>query len=266
MSHTALLGSVAVVTGANGRLGPLWVEALLRAGANVLGLDLAATAGPALRAAVKEHGDRFALVEANVTDRAALAEALEQCLARFGAPDVLVNSAGVDQPPSAGSGTAFDDPDESVAARMLDVNSHGALRVCQVFGPVMAGRGSGSIINIGSLYGSMAPDQRLYDHLEADPPFLKHPAYGMSKAALAELTRHLAALWGREGVRVNTLSPGGVRGDQDAAFVDKFTKKVPLGRMAEGEDLAGPLVFLASPASRYVTGVELMVDGGFTCW
>ena len=149
---------------------------------------------------------------------------------------------------------------------MLAVNAHGVLRMCQVFGTDMAERDGGSIVNIGSLYGGMAPDPRLYDHIPLDPPFLKPPAYGMSKAGVGALTRYLAALWGPVGVRVNTLSPGGVRGGQDAEFVRKFSDRVPLRRMAETPDLVGPLLFLASELSRYVTGAELVVDGGYACW
>jgi NAD(P)-dependent dehydrogenase (short-subunit alcohol dehydrogenase family) len=130
----------------------------------------------------------------------------------------------------------------------------------------MARNGRGSIVNIGSLYGSVAPDPRFYEHIEVDPPFLKPPAYGMSKGAVAALTRYLAVMWGPTGVRVNTLSPGGVLGDQDPAFREKFTDRVPMRRMATAADLTGPLIFLASDMSRYVTGRELLVDGGYVCW
>jgi NAD(P)-dependent dehydrogenase (short-subunit alcohol dehydrogenase family) len=128
----------------------------------------------------------------------------------------------------------------------------------------MRDAGRGSIVNIGSLYATIAPEPGFYDHLEADPPFLKPPAYGASKAGLLSLTRYFARLWGPHGVRVNALSPGGVRGGQDDEFVRKYCARVPLGRMAEPADLVWPLLFLASDASAYVTGHELRVDGGFT--
>ena len=105
-----------------------------------------------------------------------------------------------------------------------------------------------------------------YNHIPGDPPFLKPRAYGASKAAVVNLTRYLATLWAPHGVRVNALSPGGVLGDQDEEFKSKFCNRVPLGRMAEAEDLYGPMLFLASSASAYVTGTELVVDGGFTAW
>jgi NAD(P)-dependent dehydrogenase (short-subunit alcohol dehydrogenase family) len=130
----------------------------------------------------------------------------------------------------------------------------------------MAARGDGSIINIGSLYASVSPDQRFYEHLPGDLPFLKSPAYGASKAAVVNMTKYFATLWGDRGVRVNALSPGGVLAGQDEQFKAKYSARVPLGRMAVADDLKGPLLFLASRASSYVTGHELRVDGGFTAW
>lgn len=263
-----LSGDVAVVTGVLGRLGAVWTEALLDAGAQVVGLDTRDEASPALRDVVSRFGsDRFMLRRADVTDRGSLVDALEACLAGPGAPTVLVNNAGVDSPPVAGGGSwRFGDIPDEVSAQVLAVNAQGTLRCCQVLGAEMARRGRGSVINIGSLYGTMAPDPRLYEHLPVDPPFLKPPSYGMSKAGVAALSRYLAALWGPAGVRVNTLSPGGVLGNQDQDFQRKFCARVPLRRMAHDLDLTGPLLFLASGLSGYVTGTELLVDGGYVCW
>jgi NAD(P)-dependent dehydrogenase (short-subunit alcohol dehydrogenase family) len=130
----------------------------------------------------------------------------------------------------------------------------------------MAARGGGSIINIGSLYASVSPDVRFYDHLAGKAPFIKSPAYGASKAGVVNLSKFFATHWAPRGVRVNTLSPGGVLAGQDEQFKTKYGVRVPMGRMAETEDLKGPLIFLASAASSYVTGHELRVDGGFTAW
>jgi NAD(P)-dependent dehydrogenase (short-subunit alcohol dehydrogenase family) len=149
---------------------------------------------------------------------------------------------------------------------IFEVNATGLFVVTQVFGSEMVKAGRGSIINIGSLYASVSPDARFYEHLQSDPPFLKPPAYGASKAAVVNLTKYLATHWAPHGVRVNTLSPGGVLGGQDEDFKRKFCDRVPLGRMASTDDLRGPLLFLASRASSYVTGIELVVDGGFTAW
>jgi NAD(P)-dependent dehydrogenase (short-subunit alcohol dehydrogenase family) len=234
MATDGLAGRTAVVTGALGNLGPVWVAALKRAGATVVGLDVRNGAG---------------VLQADVTDRASL----ERALAEVGTPSVLVNNAGIDAPPGG---------DEGDFGRTLDVNVTGLYNSTQVFGQAMCEAGGGAIVNIGSLYASIAPIPALYDHI--DPAFTKPAAYGASKAAVVNLTRYFARLWGPYGVRVNALSPGGVRGGQDDEFVRKYSERVPLGRMAEPGDLVGALLFLASEASSYVTGHELRVDGGFT--
>jgi NAD(P)-dependent dehydrogenase (short-subunit alcohol dehydrogenase family) len=234
MTTRGLEGRVAVVTGALGNLGPVWTAALRDAGAEVVGLDV-------------REGD--GVLQGDVTDRASL----ERVLAEVGTPAILVNNAGIDAPPGG---------DQGEFERTLQVNVTGVYNSTQVFGEAMCRAGGGSIVNIGSLYASVAPIPSFYDHIE--PPFTKPAAYGASKAALVNLTRYFARLWGPHGVRVNALSPGGVRGGQDAEFVRKYSERVPLGRMAEPGDLVGALLFLVSDASAYVTGHELRVDGGFT--
>jgi len=254
-------GAVALVTGALGNLGPVWTEALAGAGATVVGMDVrepSEAERSSARAGVLHE-------QADVTDRAGLEAVRERMEQAVGAPSILVNNAGIDQPPGAAARTfLIEDVPLDDFRRTIDVNLAGAFNVTQVFGPAMCRAGRGSIVNIGSLYASIAAEPRFYDHIEADPPFLKPAAYGASKAAVVNLTRYFARLWGPRGVRVNALSPGGVAGGQDAEFLAKYNARVPLGRMAQPEDLAGPLVFLASEASRYVTGHELRVDGGFT--
>jgi NAD(P)-dependent dehydrogenase (short-subunit alcohol dehydrogenase family) len=264
MIEANLEGHVAVVTGVLGRLGAVWTDALLGAGARVVGLDVHDDVSARLRDVLSQHhDDRFALHQADVTSR----PSLERALGQSGAPTILVNNAGIDSPPAtAGTSWHFGDIPDALSSDMLDVNAQGTLRVCQVFGSEMARRGGGSIINIGSLYGSTAPDPRLYEHLPLDPPFLKAPACAMSMAGVAALSRYLAALWGPRRVRVNTLSPGGVLDGQEQRFREKYCARVPLRRMADPADLVGPLLFLASDLSRYVTGTELAVDGGYGCW
>ena len=247
-----LSGRLALVTGAHGKLGPVWISALAGAGARVIGIDVQPG----------EVEGAESVEVADVTDREALLALRE----RLGtAPDVLVNNAGIDQPPSGDGGSAaIEDVPFDDFRRVLDVNLAGTFLATQVFGSAMRDAGRGSIVNIGSLYATIAPDPGMYDHLELDPPFLKPPAYGASKAGVISLTRYFARLWGLHGVRVNALSPGGVLGGQDPEFLRKFTARTPLRRLAEDADLGGPLLFLASDASSYVTGHELRVDGGFT--
>lgn len=250
-----LQGRVAIVTGALGRLGPTWCAALAGAGATVVGLDLADGTPP--------EGVRLA--RADVTDRDSLRAARQQVEAELGTPTVLVNGAGIDQPPDAAARTyRIEDVPADDFRATLDVNLVGTFQAIQVFGSAMRDAGGGGVIvNVGSLYASLAPRPELYDHMEVDPPFLKPAAYGASKAGVVSLTRYFARLWGPHGVRVNALSPGGVSGGQDPQFTAKYCDHVPLGRMAEPEDLTAPLLFLASDASGYVTGQELRVDGGF---
>jgi NAD(P)-dependent dehydrogenase (short-subunit alcohol dehydrogenase family) len=236
-------GVVAVVTGASGKLGPVWTSALREAGAIVAGIDLEAADG---------------VEAADVTDRATLEAALQRITEGHGVPSVLVNNAGIDQPPDP---AAAGEETLEAFTRTLDVNLAGVFNATTVFGAAMVEAGRGSIVNIGSLYASVAPDPRFYDHL---PGFVKPAAYSASKAGVVQLTRYFARRWGPLGVRVNTLSPGGVRAGQDGEFLSKYCARVPLGRMAEPDDLGAPLVFLASDDSRYVTGHELRVDGGFT--
>jgi NAD(P)-dependent dehydrogenase (short-subunit alcohol dehydrogenase family) len=248
MSADGLAGRVAIVTGALGKLGPVWSSALAGAGMVVVGIDVLP--------APPDSPER--IEQADVRDREALRRVLDLVVREHAAPSVLVNNAGIDFPPTPGGGGQ----EEAAFRETVDVNLVGVFNSTEVFGLAMRDAGRGSIVNIGSLYASVAPDPSLYDHLE--PPFVKPAAYGAAKAGVIGLTRYFARLWGPHGVRVNALSPGGVLAAQDDEFRRKFCARVPLGRMAETADLTGPLLFLASDASSYVNGQELRVDGGFT--
>lgn len=265
----SLEGRIAVVTGALGKLGPIWIEALATAGAKVAALDRPGAEPSAAFTAMQERvaDSRVRIYECDVTSRDSIAQARDRVVADLGMPTVLVNNAGIDQPPDSATGRFHvENMPVEMFREMIEVNLVGTFQMTQVFGGLMAEHGAGSIVNIGSLYASVSPDQRFYDHFPGEPPFLKVPAYGASKAGVVNLTRFFATLWGKRGVRVNTLSPGGVLAGQDADFRRKYAERVPLGRLAEADDLKGPIVFLASNASSYVTGHELRVDGGFTAW
>jgi NAD(P)-dependent dehydrogenase (short-subunit alcohol dehydrogenase family) len=264
---SSLAGRTAVVAGADGRLGPVWVEALSAAGARVVALCEPNRAVSArLAGLVSDSQGSITLGECDVTDLESVRAARASVDAAGLVTDVLVVNAGIDTPPGPTATWAAGDFPLDLMRRVLDVNVVGAFNAMQVFGTAMAERGSGSIVAIGSMYGSSAPMAALYDHIEADPPFLKPPAYGASKAALANLVRWLAVHWAPSGVRVNTLSPGGVAGGQDPEFVRKFSATVPMNRLCDSDELSGPLLFLASDASTYVTGIDLLVDGGRHAW
>jgi len=267
-SPFSLEGLVAVVTGAGGKLGPVWVEALLDAGARVAALDLpGATPSAAFTAVAGRFPDGLRRFDCDITQRESIDAAARLVTETLGVPAVLVNNAGLDQPPDSPDGRhQLESLPIEQFRRMIEVNLLGTFQVTQVFGALMVQRGGGSIINIGSLYASVSPDPHFYDHLAGSAPFIKSPAYGASKAGVVSLSKFFATHWALAGVRVNTLSPGGVLGGQDEQFKAKYGARVPLRRMAEADDLKGPLVFLASRASSYVTGHELRVEGGFTAW
>jgi NAD(P)-dependent dehydrogenase (short-subunit alcohol dehydrogenase family) len=236
---------VGVVTGACGKLGPVWVEALLDAGATVAALELRAKASDVYDALAGRFGARLRRFDCDIIDRRSIESAAGALIAEMGVPSVLVNNAGIDQPPdSVSSRWRIEELPADQFRKMVEVNLLGTFQVTQVLGGRMADGGGGSIINIGSLYASVSPDQRFYDHLPGEPPFLKSPAYGASKAAVVNMTKYFATLWGKQGVRVNTLSPGGVEADQHLEFKTKYGARVPLGRMATASDLSGPLLFV----------------------
>jgi NAD(P)-dependent dehydrogenase (short-subunit alcohol dehydrogenase family) len=251
-----LSGRVAVVTGSSGQLGTALCEALAARGVDVVGLDLAvAGAAPTLRC--------------DVTDRGAVEAALSRIEADHGLPHLLVNAAGIDAPPDAPAvevGPFEDVPTEAIG-RVLDVNVGGVVTCCQVIGGAMARAGRGSIVNVSSIYGMLSPDQRVYDFRRAaGETFAKPVAYSVSKSALYNLTRYLATYWARDGVRVNTLTLAGIANDQPEAFVEAYTARMPVGRMMEVGEAVGAVVFLAADASSYVTGANLVVDGGWSAW
>jgi NAD(P)-dependent dehydrogenase (short-subunit alcohol dehydrogenase family) len=248
----SLEGRVAVVTGGAGQLGAEIVRGLEEQGARVAVFDVAA--------------ERF---QVDVTDRESIARATEEVSREWGIPHVLVNAAALDSPPDAPAEEVgpFESYPEESFDQVMDVNVKGTFLASQVVGARMAAEGRGSIVNVSSVYGMLSPVQELYDfRRRSGEEFFKPVAYSVSKSALYNLTRYLATYWAKSGVRVNTLTLAGVWNDQPQEFLDAYTARMPMGRMADVREVVGPVVFLASDASSYVTGANLVADGGWSAW
>jgi len=254
-----LSGRVAVVTGGSGQLGAVYTAGLAERGMRVASLDV--TTG--------DLRDGVRALECDITDRAAIEDALEAIEAEWGSPHLLVNNAGLDSPPDAPAEEVgpFETYPEASFDAVLDVNVKGAFLCCQVIGGAMAREGRGSIVNVSSIYGLLSPVQDLYAfRRERGETFVKPVAYSVSKSAVLNLTRYLATYWAGAGVRVNTLTLAGVWNDQAPEFLEAYSARVPMGRMLQADEALGALVFLASDASSYVTGSNVVVDGGWSAW
>ena len=248
-------GEVVVLTGGAGILGRRFTAALAARGARVAVLD---------RKASPPHGDRVRTYGCDVTKAPELRAAAERIEDELGSVSGLVNAA-------ATKSEHFFAPFESFPLEdweeVMDVNATGAMLTCQVFGAPMAERGRGCIVNVLSIYGIVAPDQRIYEgSLYEGRPINTPAVYSTSKAALWGLTRYLATYWASRGVRVNAITPGGVFSGQNDTFVSRYSERVPLGRMAREDEMSGALLYLLSPASSYVTGQNIVVDGGLSAW
>lgn len=257
----SLDGKVVVLTGAAGIIGREVVKAFVASGARVMALDRDAQA---LQERLGSDHEALLTHACDVTRRESLVQALDRLQTRWGEPDVLINNA-------ATKSENFFEPFETFPVvdwnEVMAVNLTGAMLCAQVFGGDMARRGRGSIVNTLSIYGIVAPDQRIYEGSQYLGRAINTPAiYSASKAGLWGLTQYLAAYWGHRKVRVNAVTPGGVFSGQNDTFVQNYSRRTPLGSMASADDMAHAMRYLASDASKYVTGHNLVVDGGWTAW
>lgn len=265
MDLFSLENKTAIVTGACGLLGTQHCEGLAAAGAHVVVTDLDEDLCGQL---AQRLGEGHLGIGCDVTSRESLLRARERILDRYGRIDILVNNAAIndmfENPSLALEQSRFENYPLEMWDRSWRVNVSGVFLCSQIWGGVMAERGGGSIINIASTYGIVAPDQGIYRNEAGEQTFYKSPAYPVTKSAVIGFTKFLASYWGHKGVRVNALSPGGVENHQDPAFKNNYAGRTLLGRMAAPSDYKGAIVFLASDASAYMTGANLVVDGGWT--
>lgn len=266
---------ICIVTGGLGQIGKNFVQALGERGARVAVWGravsderIAKTFG---EAALSDPKLKFYAVD--ITRKETINAALDDIESLWGgAPDVLVNNAGIDTQPSAPPEVSgpFENFPEEVFREVVDVNLVGTFLACQAVGARMVKAGkTGSIINVGSIYGMLSPIQDIYAYKKelTGVPFIKPVAYSAAKSGVYNLTRYLATYWGKQGIRVNTLTPAGVwRDTQDETFQANFCARMPMGRMSREDEYNGALIFLASQASSFMTGSNLVIDGGWTAW
>jgi NAD(P)-dependent dehydrogenase (short-subunit alcohol dehydrogenase family) len=265
-----LSGRVSVVTGGMGQLGVEYSVALASRGVKVAIFDTAKISkleNPVLSKLMRKGVIRRFSVD--ITNRKEVVRAGKSIQRLWGPPHILINNAAIDSPPDAPASEVgpFETYPESSFNKVMNVNVKGTLLCCQVIGGLMAEARRGSIINISSVYGILSPCQDIYEfRRKKGETFFKPVGYSVSKSAILNLTRYLATYWARKGVRVNTLTPAGVFNNQPREFLETYCKRVPMGRMADANELVGAVIFLASDASTYMTGANLVVDGGWSAW
>jgi 2-deoxy-D-gluconate 3-dehydrogenase len=288
-----LSGRVAVVTGGAGLLGAEFCRTLGEAGAHIVIADIDEAAGQKLTASLNSHlsngqdvsgepHQRVIAIQTDVSSKESVQQMVEKTQAQFDRLDILVNSAALDpkfglpveQEIGKGGESSgiidlplmnFEDYPLDIWNQALEVNLTGLFLCCQAAGKLMVVQGGGVIINVSSIYGMVGPDQRIYQR-NAELPQFKPAFYSVTKAGLLGLTKYLATYYAGKGIRVNALTPGGIYNEHDDDFVKAYAARTVMERMADKSEMNGALLFLASDASSYMTGGNLVVDGGWTAW
>jgi NAD(P)-dependent dehydrogenase (short-subunit alcohol dehydrogenase family) len=267
-----LTGRVAVITGGAGLLGRRHADAIARAGGTPVLVDIDADGAEAAAAELRAvHGGRASGVRCDITRPDDVQALLDHVLKEHRRVDILINNAANNPAVGPDAGAELDRLERFALERWdadLAVGLTGAFLCSRCIGSELARRGSGVILNIASDLAVIAPDQRLYRQpgVAEDSQPTKPVSYSVVKTGLLGLTRYLATYWASAGVRANALSPGGVRVDQPDEFVTRLVDLIPMGRMAGLDEYAGAVVFLCSDASAYMTGQNLVIDGGRTAW
>lgn len=260
MSLFDLSGRTALITGGAGNLGRVFAASLLEMGARVALLDVNANVGGV--AQELDATGRAKGFQADLEQETSLRAAFDLALEWGGGLDILVNNAAfVGTSGLTGWAVPFEQQESATFRRAIEVNLTAIFTLCRIAAPHLRKNGRGTIVNIASIYGIVGPDNRLYDSTSMGNP----AAYGASKAGVLQLTRYLATALAPD-IRSNAITPGGIERGQPQIFLDRYCSRTPLGRMATEQDFGGALVYLASDASAYVTGQNIVVDGGWSAW
>lgn len=269
-----LQGNTIIVTGGAGLLGREYARALASAGANVVLADineeLAASVATSINAVPDITGTALG-IKIDVTQPESVQRVVQRVVSVYGRIDGLVNNAALDpkfDDSQKGQHTfTFENYPVELWSKSLQVNLTGMFLCAQAVGSVMRQQERGAIVNISSIYGLVGPDQRLYERDDSQAPRTFKPIdYSVTKSAVLGFTRYLAAYWAGTGIRVNTLTLGGVYNEHEAEFVRRYSDRTPLRRMADKDEYCASLLFLLSDASSYMTGSNLVIDGGWTAW
>ena len=271
MDRFSMKGKSVIVTGGAGLLGKQFSLTLAQAGAQVMVADLNLTLAQQQAGAIITEGLDAEACVVNVTEPASTKAMVNATLEKFGRLDVLINCAALDpkfdhEHQESQSDNAFENYSWEAWQASLNVNLGGAFLASQAAVQPMLSQGQGVIINICSTYGLVGPDQRIYPCAEDGTYRYKPVDYTVTKAGILGLTHYLAAYYAGKNIRVNALSPGGVYIDHDENFVKNYSDRTILGRMAHLDEMNGAILFLASDGSSYMTGANLIVDGGWTAW
>jgi len=255
-------GKVIIITGGIGLLGSQYADGLSQMGANVVIADINYKKCQILSKKIKAkyRTDPLA-IQMDITDKNSVKQMIKKIMKKYSKIDVLINNAAYQGNDELRT-TKFENLPQESWDNALSVNLTGIFLCCQEVGKIMKKQKRGNIINIGSTYGIVAPDQRIYGNSKQNSAVF----YAASKSAILNITRYLASYWNNTGIRVNTLSPGGVFKNQDPDFVKKYAEKTMLGRMAKKDEYVGAILFLVSDASSYMTGSNIIIDGGWTAW
>lgn len=263
-----LTGRVAVVTGGAGILGSESTAALMDHGAIVAVVDLDVERASAHAARlVDEFGGSAIGVGCDVADPASVSEMVARVEGELGPIRILHNNAATKGPDLEKLFASVPEFELETWRTIMSVNLDGLFLVSQRIGSLMAERGVGAIVHTSSIYALLGPDQRIYEGSEyLGRPINSPPVYSASKGGVVGLTNYLATYWADRGVRVNALTPGGIGSGQNGVFHERYSARIPMGRMAEAWEVAAAVVYLASDAASYVTGQNLYVDGGLHAW